>query len=698
MTRAFLSLVVGVLLFGALAWYFELLEIPGVTTPPIPPPAPEVNLGGDLYPPAPFPELQPRGEAKPPPVVLSGYMTIKDKQEVPSPVSGQILFIGEPVPDGAVEAAGASAFLAEPFGFTWMTLGDKKITKFYRRLREGDVVHSEEVVGLIDCSKAIGALEEKQLKILYAEQDAKAAKAAADEAKSRYDRDKITFDKGGLAAAELSASLAAREKFFYDHLVKKEAIKIAENELVQARVYYSLHEIRNKVPYQRCVIQYIYKHRGFAVKEQETIMVVHSLDHLLAEGLIEAQYLDRIKPNMTATLEPTQDVAPVTFRGSHRGEVTAVAFTNDPDAPRVVSAGLDRVVSVRDPSTGALPVSLYHEEPVRALACAPAGAPHNLCISGAGDKIYVWNLDRPTLQAGGLRVKPVQTIPEAHSDAVTCLAFSPDGAYFASGGAEGGIAIWKTADRTLVYRFDPEHGVEQGHSGAITSLAFTPQCRLVSAARDNTVRVWQLKEKGARPDGDPIAGRGGSVSHLGVRSDGKWMAFDQGRTLQLVSLENHGVTVTTMQNRGTSSPFETLALFSPDGSLMLTAGLAEGRMQLWKAPTETARGFEVRQFVSEEKAPVTCAAFAPLSAKGGRHAYAASGSAAGDVYLWPLPTREQVDKHRIEQVPVRLLSQSIDPNTHQARIAVDVPNPASDEYPDGRLIPGRSVTIVIGEE
>ena len=45
-----------------------------------------------------------------------------------------------------------------------------------------------------------------------------------------------------------------------------------------------------------------------------------------------------------------------------------------------------------------------------------------------------------------------------------------------------------------------------------------------------------------------------------------------------------------------------------------------------------------------------------------------------------------------------LLSKVLDPNTHQARIAVDVPNPASPQYPDGRLVPGRAVTVVIGEE
>src|SRR5205823_1717227 len=137
----------------------------------------------------------------------------------------------------------------------------------------------------------------------------------------------------------------------------------------------------------------------------------------------------------------------------------------------------------------------------------------------------------------------------------------------------------KTADRSLVYRLDADHigverkdgksdkvvyerGVESGHADPITTLAFTPQCQLVSAARDNTVRVWQLKENGVARHGEPIANRGGSVAQLGVRADGKWHLFDKGRDLQLVSLEQPGETITTLRNPGVGSPFETLAQFS----------------------------------------------------------------------------------------------------------------------------------------
>jgi hypothetical protein len=130
-----------------------------------------------------------------------------------------------------------------------------------------------------------------------------------------------------------------------------------------------------------------------------------------------------------------------------------------------------------------------------------------------------------------------------------------------------------------------------------------------------------------------------------------------------------------------ATPFETLALFSPDASLILTAGAPEGRLQLWRCPTGQERGFEVRQFVTEEKAPVTCAAFAHDS-------FALSGTKTGLVYLWRIPTTEEVQNHRILGAKLTTLGQTVDPGTRQMRVGVRLRN-------DGRLIDGRPVTIVI---
>jgi WD40 repeat protein len=710
MVRTLIVVVVVLVLLLAAGVYTGIVPIAGFGTRP---PVVETKvpkreqLGDDLYTAKPFPTLDPdAGKFKSDPVILRGHVQNKDKQEVPSLVAGQIWFIGEPIPDGVVEVVGAAPFLADPYGYNTVTVGDEKFYKFYRRLLPGQYVQSDQIVGMIECSAAFEALAEKRHKIEYAIYDEKAAKAAADEALSRYERDLVLSRTGGIAPAELSASRAARDKFKNDHMVKVKQIDIAKNELDQAKTLFAKHEIRNKVPYQRCVIQYVHKQRGDPVKDQDVVMTVHSLDHLLAEAMVDSSYLERIRPEMTATIEPTQEDRPyVPPVAAHRGEVTAIAVTNDAKQPRVVSAGTDRVVSVYDGFKGGLPIRLPHDDVVHALVCSPVGAPQNLCFAGAGGKIYIWDVDRTAL-GDNSTAKPLHVLEDAHPSStspeparITCLALSPDGNYLASGAEDGTIAIWSTAKCTagesdpLVYRFDPGHGVERPHSDPITSLTFTQQSRLVSAANDKTVRVWHLLQKGAVLEGDPIAGRDGTVRHLGVRSDGKWFLFDRGTSLQFVSIERPGATIAALQNHGSPTPFETLAIFSPDGKFVLSAGLPEGRLQLWKAPTETSRGFEVRQYAPKDRQfPVTCAAFVP------QLPYAVSGNAAGEICLWKLPTEAQLNEFRIEHVPVRLLSQSIDSNTHQARIAVDVPNPTSMEYPNGRLMPGKAVTVVIGEE
>jgi hypothetical protein len=115
--------------------------------------------------------------------------------------------------------------------------------------------------------------------------------------------------------------------------------------------------------------------------------------------------------------------------------------------------------------------------------------------------------------------------------------------------------------------------------------------------------------------------------------------------------------------------------------LLLTAGAPEGRLQLWRCPTSQARGFEVRQYVTGEKAQVTCAAFA-------HEAYAVSGTKTGTVYLWRIPTNAEVQNHRIMNAKLSV-AETVDAGTRQLRVNVKLRNE------DGRLIDGRPVTIVI---
>src|SRR5205823_6947170 len=129
-------------------------------------------------------------------------------------------------------------------------------------------------------------------------------------------------------------------------------------------------------------------------------------------------------------------------------------------------------------------------------------------------------------------------------------------AYFASGGEDNAVLLFRAAGEA-VYAFDADHGVDNPHQGTITALTFTPQCKLVSAARDNTLRVWSLHEKGAHLEGAPITHRSGTVNQLGVSANGRYLLFDQGKTLQILNIEDGG-TVATLDNLGGASPIDTL--------------------------------------------------------------------------------------------------------------------------------------------
>jgi WD40 repeat protein len=305
--------------------------------------------------------------------------------------------------------------------------------------------------------------------------------------------------------------------------------------------------------------------------------------------------------------------------------------------------------------------------------------------------VRLWDLEH-------LDPKPVKEW-DLHTDAINCLAFSPDGKYFAVGTEVGGISLWETESGERKYTFDSE----DGHLGAVTALHFTPDLQLVSAGRDNSLRLWTLCEKGARlNEGQPISDRSGNVTQLGVSQDGKYMLFDQGKSLQVMSLKD-GKTVGVIQDPSASSSFETLAVFSPDASLVLTANASDGRLQLWRAPTGSARVHEVRQFVPKDStSPATCASFGTdtnlselvkpensvrAGARDAHDTFVVTGSKDGLIHFWAIPSAAMVEKKLMGTITLR--DRYIEPSTRQGRLWVEVPNE------EGELLPGETATIII---
>ena len=95
------------------------------------------------------------------------------------------MFVGEEVPEGAMQVAGAAAFLADPFDFAQVNHGIREIIKLYRRLEEGQVVYENQILAMVDTAKSLGDMEMKHSKVVSARADYDGAKAIAEEAESK---------------------------------------------------------------------------------------------------------------------------------------------------------------------------------------------------------------------------------------------------------------------------------------------------------------------------------------------------------------------------------------------------------------------------------------------------------------------------------------------------------------------------------
>jgi WD40 repeat protein len=697
MAKFIAILVLGVALFFSGAWALGLFdEVRPINTSEL---QEEVKvpslkeLGPDLYEAAAFQPIPPMQRSNPNPIVLHGALNAFETEEVSSPIQGKVLFIGEQVDDAASLVAGSAAFLAEPYYSAQIYTGPAIFVKFYRRIYEGDIVRRGQMLGLIEPSEALGNVLKEMAKVESAEADVEAAVAAEGEGLQRRIAAEVAYLKKAMSREDYGAAVLTHKKLIYEAVGARAKAKVAVKEKDNADIKLYQHQIRAVLPYKNSTVKAIQRPAGTFLKQLDPVVItVQNLERLMAEAQIEEQYATKLErmPNVTATIEPTILEAPSFEYPGHEADVTCVAVARD---MKIVSGGEDGIVNVWKLYKEGQGRKLDHDKTaVRVLACTPKGAKDNLCVVGCDNgSIFLWNLDKDDNE-------PVKDpIPKAHGNerGITAIAFSPDGKYFASGATDGSIYLWTTEDFSLKYKFEPANGVRSAdnHEDAVTSLTFTPQCKLISAGRDSSLRVWFLKEHGAALDGRPILNRKGNVQQLGITGDGQWMLFDQGHTLKWYSVERRTY-VYTLNQPASAMPFDTLAQFSPDGTLLLTGGSTEGRLQLWRCPDEKTRGFEVRQFATREKAAVAAAAFSPEAGKAGKNSFAVSASGQR-IYLWSIPTPGDVDAHRIENVPLTLKTRTLDPSTKQTRVGFEVTNPFSDQYPHGRFEAGRPVTIVI---
>lgn len=144
--------------------------------------------------------------------------------------------------------------------------------KKFRRLKVGDRVEANQLLGRVDDRLARDEMAIKEKKLAAAEADLGISEKTRDEAKARYDT-QVELERGrATSIQEVRAAKLALEKYTYEVVSKKLAIQVAQAELNQAHTVVQMHEIR--CPVLRGVIKSIARHPGEAVQSLETVFVI----------------------------------------------------------------------------------------------------------------------------------------------------------------------------------------------------------------------------------------------------------------------------------------------------------------------------------------------------------------------------------------------------------------------------------------
>jgi WD40 repeat protein/biotin carboxyl carrier protein len=617
-----------------------------------------VDIGKPLYTPTewPDPTTSLPVAAKADPIVIPQCTLIAaDKQDVASPQDGIILYVATEVPPSALAKLDPTRLVQNP-----------ETKQFYRTLREGDTVQAGQLLAQIDDRKIQAELRAKLAQIKRAEAEREVAKKIVEAA----DANQKMVLRAGTSSSELDRLKAKVEvdRANSDVEVKGAAIIEANESANMARVQAELHQIRAAIS---GVVQKIQRHRGESVKFGDTILTIYDTSRLRIEGYVDQQYalqLIRLKEQgKPLIVEPTYVEAPRRVLIGHMQPITAVAVSNQ---GLILSASEDRTVRVWDQMVQRR--ILEHPVGVKGLAASPPKAPHHFAVTGADDgRVRIWDLNSRDPLAG-----PIKEMDIRHQSSISCVAFAPDGSSCASA-CEREVLIWNTDPSSpdfgkLRYRLPPEQ------RGLVTAMHLLPQCVLLTVGRDNTLRLWELGQQGAKLL-RVIDRRAGDVANLGVNAEGTRVLYDTGKALNVLTLPDRR-TEGIIENPTDSGHFSTFALFSPNGRMVLTAGSSDGRLQLWRAPTALVRGTPLRQLAPDRVSLPTCAAFAP------DNSIAVTGTQDRKVMIWNLPPADAIDKHLTATLVN--IEQAVDSSARQVRITAELPNPS------GLLLPGATVTLV----
>jgi WD40 repeat protein len=662
------------------------------------------------------------------------------RQDVPSERDGKLLFLATPARDGeSVPTSKVLEFevpmLAVPIDKdAWRNLPEEERLKdmdekdkYYRAVRYsdslgprttvvirqklkfrmldvGDRVKKDQMLGVINPALAMDELFIKQSGVEIADREIKQSVALYDEyvRRSEQMRKLRNVIKSGVTDDDYYAALATATKYKEEAKAKEAGLLKSQRELGQAVTTLKMHTIRASID---GVIKSVYKQPGESVKNLEPVLQIQNPKDLRVEAQVEVQdalalrdrleearkwretarnfyqkgdkktgdqYVAYARNLLAVEVEASRVEPPRAVLSGHLQDVTCVAVSAG-SVQRIVSGSEDKTVRVWERGEAERweeRARLDHFAVVRSVACSPASSKKNLLLTGtATGRGRIFDLDN-------LKDEEKQiTLQERHGGSINAVAFNADATICATGGDDRAICLWETTEGKRIGR------VSGAHNAGITSLVFTPKGQVISAGKDRRIILWNVVKDGDQQTLEQAGSfdrRSGEVTQLGIDGDGTHALFDEGREIRVLSLESRKIEGTIANPPGAPS-FSTLALYSPDGTTVLTNGNATGRLQLWRAPSAKVRAAELRLF-AWSNGNVTSGAFDPNGT------FAATGTSDGRVLVWAMPSKAEAEK----PLPAQLsyVEEFLDTSLKRVAVRATLENP-------GWIIPGGGATIVV---
>ncbi|CAD5955627.1 putative WD repeat-containing protein alr3466 [Planktothrix agardhii] len=197
-----------------------------------------------------------------------------------------------------------------------------------------------------------------------------------------------------------------------------------------------------------------------------------------------------------------------------------------------------------------------HSDAVSSVAFSPDG--RTLASGSFDNRIKLWDVQSQ---------REIATLT-GHSSYVTSVAFSPDGRTLASGSDDNTIKLWDVQSQRQIATLT-------GHSSFVLSVAFSPDGRtLASGSWDTTIKLWDVHSQGEIAT---LTGHSSFVLSVAFSPDGRTLASGSwDTTIKLWDVHSQGEIATLTGH----SDFVRSVAFSPDGR-MLASGSKDKTIKLW---------------------------------------------------------------------------------------------------------------------